>query len=211
MPTRRLAPYEQRTIIVVAGPIWVKYEDIEQVECKRSWLSPRVDISARDPKVVASFNVCGFRSMPATSSGACRGSIPAPKVRILDLGGEDTKQLVRSDTSFLKPLFAELQLAELAAPKCDVLFLYAKLTAEGAVLGSTRSLREIIRDSGAKVVVVAFANPSGYYIKAGKQQPYGRANLVMTLNRCGDAFGRFFEALFSKMKVEGLCLSPGLS
>jgi hypothetical protein len=127
-------------------------------------------------------------------------TLSAPNVGILDLGGEDMKQLVISDTSFLRPLFAEVQVAEMVAPKCDVLFLYANLTAEGTVLGSARGLREIIRDSSAKVVVVASANPSGYYIKAGKQQPYGRANLVMTLNRCGDAFGQFFSALFSKMK-----------
>jgi hypothetical protein len=133
-------------------------------------------------------------------------TLSSPKVGILDLGGEDTKQLVKSDTSFLRPLFDEVQAAESTAPKCDVLFLYAKLTAEGAVLGSTRSLREIIRDSGAKVVVVAIANQSGPYIKAGKQQPYGRANLVMTLNRRGDNFGRFFEALFSRMK-EGRSMS----
>jgi hypothetical protein len=73
-------------------------------------------------------------------------------------------------------------MVDLAAPRCDVLFLYAELTAEGDVLGSARGLREIIRDGGAKVVVVASANPSGHYIRAGKQKSYGQANLVMTLD-----------------------------
>jgi hypothetical protein len=91
---------------------------------------------------------------------------------------------------------------DLAAPICDVLLLYAELTAEGAVLGSARGLGEIVRDSGAKVVVVASPNPSEHYIRAGKQKPYGQANLVMTLDRRGDAFGRFFLALFSKVKQE---------
>jgi hypothetical protein len=126
--------------------------------------------------------------------------LSSPKVGILDFGSEQTKELVESDASFLRSLFAEVQVVDLAAPTCDVLFLYAELTAEGAVLGSTRGLREIIRDSGAKVVIVASANPSGHYIRAGKQKPYGQANLVMTLDRHGDAFGRFFLALFSKMK-----------
>src|SRR5665213_1004194 len=126
--------------------------------------------------------------------------LSSPKVGILDLGGEQTKSLVDSDASFLRSLFAEVQAIDLAALKCDVLFLYAELTVEGAVLGSARGLREIIRDSGARVVVVAAANPSAHYIRAGKQKPYGQANLVMTLDRHGDAFGRFFLALFSKMK-----------
>jgi hypothetical protein len=124
----------------------------------------------------------------------------SPKVGILDLGGGWTRELVESDASFLRSLFSEVQMVNVDAPTCDVLFLYAELSAEGAVLGSARGLREIIRDSGAKVVIVASANPSKHYITAGKQKPYGQANLVMTLDRHGDAFGRFFLALFSKMK-----------
>lgn len=126
--------------------------------------------------------------------------LSSPKVGILDLGGEKTKELVESDVSFLRPLFDEVRVVNLTTLACDVLFLYADLTAEGAVLGSDRGLREIIRDSGAKVVIVASANPSGHYIKAGKQKPYGQANLVMTLDRHGKGFGRFFSELFSKMK-----------
>jgi hypothetical protein len=126
--------------------------------------------------------------------------LSSPKVGILNLGGEQTKEIVESDANFLRSLFAEVQVVDLAALTCDVLFLYAELTADGAVLGSARGLREIIRDSGAKVVIVASGNPSGHYIRAGKQKPYGRANLVMTLDRRGEAFGRFFLTLFSKMK-----------
>lgn len=126
--------------------------------------------------------------------------LSTPKVGLLDLGGPETKELVGTDTAFLTPIFKHVKMVNLAALGCDVLFLYAELAADGSIVGSPRSLREIIRDSGAKIVVVASANPSRYYIIAGKQQPYGRANLVMTLDRCGEAFGRFFTALFSKMK-----------
>ena len=126
--------------------------------------------------------------------------LSSPKVGILDLCGGPARDFVESDAGFLRTLFAEVQIVDLAVPTCDVLFLYAELTAEGAVVGSSRGLREIIRDSGAKVVIVASANPSGNYIKAGNRKPYGQANLVMTLDRRGDAFGRFFLALFSKMK-----------
>ncbi|HWD40173.1 MAG TPA: hypothetical protein VG944_15090 [Fimbriimonas sp.] len=126
--------------------------------------------------------------------------VSSPRVGILDLGGDETKAFVQEDVAFLKPLFADLRRVDLAAPTCDVLFLYAELTPEGAITGSPNGLREIIRDSGAKVVVVASPNPGGSYVKAGKQQPYGRANLVMTLNRRGTSFSRFLAALFAKMK-----------
>jgi hypothetical protein len=127
-------------------------------------------------------------------------TVSNPRVGILDLGGEDTKDLVRSDAAFLRALFADVKPMGLSAVKCDVLFLYASLTPEGALVGSSAGLRELIRESGARVVVVASPNPSRSYINAGKQQAYGRANLVMTLNRRGESFGRFFSGLFSKMK-----------
>jgi len=126
--------------------------------------------------------------------------LPGPNVGILDLGGPDTAGLVAADAAFLTPIFGTVETKSLAALECDVLFLYANLAADGSIVGSSRGLREIIRDSGASVVVVASANPSESYVKAGKQRPYGRANLVMTLDRCGEAFGLFFTALFSRMK-----------
>lgn len=127
--------------------------------------------------------------------------LSSPSVGLLDLGGDQARTLVESDVRFLTPLFAKVRVLDALAPTCDVLFLYVRLTADGEVLGSDRGLREIIRDCGAKVVIVASTNPVEHYIKAGKQKPYGQANLVMTLDRRGDAFPRFFTALFSKMKA----------
>lgn len=68
------------------------------------------------------------------------------------------------------------------------------------VVGHPLGLREIIRDSGAAVVVVASPNSGESYNAAAKEKPYGRANLVMTLDRKGDAFGRFFQKLVGEMK-----------
>jgi hypothetical protein len=126
--------------------------------------------------------------------------VSAPRLGILDLCGEEAEAMIQSDATILKPLFADMQKVDLSAPTCDVLFLYAKIKDDGALVGASRSLREIIRDSGAKLVVVASPNSSRSYIKAGRQQTYGRTNLVMTLDRRGDSFGRFFGALFEKMK-----------
>jgi hypothetical protein len=123
-----------------------------------------------------------------------------PAVATVYFGDKDCQDLMRDDLVFLRSVFQDPYLLTSFAPKCDVLFLYAKLAADGSVIGSALNFREIIRDSGAKIVVVASENPGGHYVKAGKPQPYGRANLVMTINRAGDGFARFFTALFTKMK-----------
>lgn len=141
------------------------------------------------------------RSLEAIYSKKPVVTISAPKVGILDLGGQESKPLVASDSAFLAAIFGQVRTADFARLECDVLFLYAKLEADGAVVGSSLGLREIVRDSGAKVVVFGSANPRKPYVLAGKLKPYGRANLIMTLDRRGEAFERFFTALFSKMKA----------
>jgi hypothetical protein len=126
--------------------------------------------------------------------------IPDPNIGILDMRRDKDDEFVRSDVVFLQSMFTNVRTVNLVKPKCDVLFFYATLTVDGGIIGTSRGLRDIIRDSGAKVVVVASPNPVGHYIKAGRLQPYGRANLVMTLDRKGDAFVHFFTALFLRMK-----------
>lgn len=126
--------------------------------------------------------------------------ISEPKIGILDLCDGDAREDLRADAEMLSGLFPNVHVGDVHAPSCDVLFLYARVSRAGEVVGSTCGLREIIRDSGAKIVVVASGNLGEAYIKAGRPQAYGRANLVMTLDRRGEAFGRFFGALFSEMK-----------
>ena len=43
------------------------------------------------------------------------------------------------------------------------------------------------------------SNSAQAYAEAGKDVGFGRANLVMTLDRKGDSFGRFFQVLFQDM------------
>jgi hypothetical protein len=81
-----------------------------------------------------------------------------------------------------------------------VLFLYCHIEPSGTIRGSSRGLREIIRDSRAAVVVVASENSGDSYIAAGKRCGYGLANLVMALDRRGDVFPKFFQRLFTEMK-----------
>jgi hypothetical protein len=57
LPTSRITLYERTVVLAVGPPVMVKYEDIEQVKCERSWLSKRVEISIREPHMVLTFNV----------------------------------------------------------------------------------------------------------------------------------------------------------
>jgi hypothetical protein len=57
-------------------------------------------------------------------------------------------------------------------------------------------LRELIRDSGAKIVVFGLPNSPSSYSKADNRRLYGLANLVETLDRRGDAFELFIAGVF---------------
>jgi hypothetical protein len=123
-----------------------------------------------------------------------------PKVELLNLKSQNGNEFAKADEPWLSRLFQRVTISDSAVPRCEVLFLYVDIAPNGMIAGSALGLREIIRDSGATIVVVASENSAESYIKAGTQRPYGRANLVMTLDRCGGAFERFFGALFSRMQ-----------
>jgi hypothetical protein len=124
-------------------------------------------------------------------------AIRHPRLAFLDVTSGASEALVEKDRLALQGLFSEIAVSRDAVPKCDVLFLYATLDAEGALRGTDRSLRATIRASGAKVVVIASENPNPP--PSPGRPVYGRANLVITLARNGDAFGRFFRELFGMM------------
>jgi len=98
------------------------------------------------------------------------------------------------------PLFRQVSESTQQPPSCNLLLLYCAFENDGSIVRYPLGLREIIRDSGAAVVVVASQNSGESYNAAAKEKSYGRANLVMTLDRKGDAFGRFFQKLFAEMK-----------
>jgi hypothetical protein len=126
--------------------------------------------------------------------------ITSPTIGFLDLAGGDAAAALAADRAALSPLFNSSTESSDEPPVCNVLFLYCQIEPSGTIRGSLRGLREIIRDSGAAVAVVASNNTTESYIAAGKKKTYGHANLVMTLDRRGDAFPRFFQCLFTDMK-----------
>lgn len=123
-----------------------------------------------------------------------------PTIGVMAIAPAGAAAYVKRDAAFLTTLFGDVEVMDATPPKCDVLFVYATFSPDGSVIGSMLGLREIIRDSGALIVVVASGNTPESYVKAGAPRPYGQANLVMTLDRRGQAFERFLAALFAKMK-----------
>ena len=126
--------------------------------------------------------------------------IDSPKFGIINLKGDAADSIIFQDTCSLSPVLGQPITSVGNVPQCNVLFLYCDVGLDGNILGSKVGLREVIRDSGASVVVVASENEGNAYIAAGKNTGYGKANLVMTLQRKGDAFPKFFAHLFADMK-----------
>ena len=127
-------------------------------------------------------------------------TVEAGTLGILNLCGNDAAEWVAADRDALGRLFREVSESTQQTPSCNLLLLYCALESDGSIVRHHLGLREIIRDSGAAVVVVASPNSGESYNAAAKEKPYGRANLVMTLDRKGHAFSRFFQKLFGEMK-----------
>jgi len=125
--------------------------------------------------------------------------IEAPRFASLNLKGAEADALEQADILALQPVFGVAERSTSVAPKCDVLFLYSDLSADGRVASTGMWLGELVHASGATILVVATENPGPSY-NASKGLGYGRVNLVMTLDRRGELFARFFVRLFEDMK-----------
>jgi hypothetical protein len=126
--------------------------------------------------------------------------IRSPRLGILNLKGEPAEQLISADIEALMPILGKPVRGSTSAPFCDVLFIYCDVAADGRVSNFPGTLRDLIQTLRAPLVVVASENSGDAYKSSSKRQKYGRANLVMTLSRRGDAFPAFFARLFTDMK-----------
>ena len=127
--------------------------------------------------------------------------VERPRWGIANFLGDSGQHYVDEDIASLAMTLGPPTRRDADVPRCEVLFLYAHLLSNGSVENSTRGLRELIRDSGALVVVVASENTPDAYIAAAAPKAYGSANLVMTLARKGKGFGEFFTGLFTRMRA----------
>lgn len=120
-----------------------------------------------------------------------------------NLCGPEMDDLVRQDAERLGPLFMRARVpAHRQIPSAEVLFVYARLNEDGTLQGPKPvGVRQIVQTTHAAIVVVATPNSLQSIRNAIGLRGPRSANLVFTLDRQGDSFGRFFRELFEKMQA----------
>jgi len=130
--------------------------------------------------------------------------IDHPKIAFLNLAGTSCATIAAEDRAVIGELFdPNVQVTSVPAP-CDVLFLYCSFEPSGKIVGQQGSFRSLIRHTKARVAVVASQVPADLLSNREFQAALAKGNhppvnLVMTVNRNGDNFGRFFKSLFQMM------------
>lgn len=132
--------------------------------------------------------------------------IANPTIGFLNLAGDSGWTLAQQDRAALARGFsAASDIETTKVPRCNVLFLYGALAPSGEMAGQPIALHELVRAAGAHIAVLASDVPQDVlrhadfnrYVQAGHDWP---ANIVLTLNRNGESFGRFFKSLFAQMR-----------
>lgn len=130
-----------------------------------------------------------------------RVCIRNPKLGVLTLGGEEFAAIVNEDRAAFGSLFEEIIVSgDGKVPQCDVLFLYARLKPDGSLGAGEPTIRHAAARAHCSIVVLASNNLSERVVAASKLQGPKGASLVLTLNRNGEGFSRFFKELFRLMK-----------
>lgn len=125
--------------------------------------------------------------------------IENPAIGFLNLMGDVGAELLEADRNVLSPLFQNCEVSTGATPKCQVLFVYCGLDATGQMAGCQTSLRDLIKEAGAYVAVLASENNPDSCVKAMETRNDWHANIVLCFDRNGDTFAPFFRDLFSRM------------
>jgi hypothetical protein len=133
--------------------------------------------------------------------------IAKPSLAFVNLLGGAAKELMEKDHATLDGIFHDnIQITDRTLPKCNVLFLYCALEASGSIAGLSLSFRDLIKGAGAHIAVIAseiqpalLSNPE--FSKGLSAKHDWPANIVLTVNRNGEHFGKFFHQLFSQMQA----------
>jgi hypothetical protein len=124
-----------------------------------------------------------------------------PTLGFLNLLGQEGEQLLAEDRPVLEPLFTTVKESrDLPPPACDVLVLYCDLGRDGSIFATEVGLRQVLRRSRARILILASENKSEYCITAAQEAGQSGANLVLTMARNGAEFPDLFARLFADMK-----------
>ena len=144
-----------------------------------------------------------FRSNNATTTRKTTVQDPFridnPAIGFLNLRGSAGEETMKADYRALAPLFGEARESRSEVPRCAVLFIYSDIEPTGKIARRSESLRDIIKEAGAYIAVVATENPPDNYMKClGPRHPWP-ANITLTIDRKGDKLPKFFAELFRRM------------
>ncbi len=127
--------------------------------------------------------------------------IQDPKIGFLNLLGEEGEQLLAEDRPVLAPLFSSSQeSSDLPPPVCDVLIVYSDLGRDGKFFATEVGVRQVLRRSRARILVLASENKSESCLTAAQEAGQSGANLILTLARNGAEFPELLARLFADMK-----------
>jgi hypothetical protein len=119
-----------------------------------------------------------------------------------NLSGNAHAPLLAEDAANLSSLFEVVHKSSaLPLPAAQVLFVYAALSEDGCVPGDeTGASAELAHITRAPIVILASPTPILAAKKVLLAKRPLKANVVVTLERKGQAFGKFFHALFELMR-----------
>jgi hypothetical protein len=132
-----------------------------------------------------------------------------PRIGFLNLQGAGGAEIAAADQRILSPLFDGTETSMDVVPKCEVLFLYCTIDADGKAEGCSVEFRDLIKAAGAYVAVVASENALDGFGKALDPQ-VGKdfltrvgydwfANVIFVVDRKGDKLATFLGRVFEQM------------
>ena len=141
------------------------------------------------------FNRFGF-----TSTTALRPfRIENPIIGFLNLQGETGNAILEQDQLILASLFTVSRTSIDVVPKCQVLFIYCAFDGLGKIIGTEATIRQLIKEAGAYVAVIASENDPDSYVKAVGKRTDWSANITLAIDRKADKLALFFRQLFEAM------------
>jgi len=135
-----------------------------------------------------------FRTRPTPTGTVIRD----PVLGALNLQGSWVEDTIEEDVEALRPYFTAVRTSSDVPPCCDVLLLYCAINSSGELQNTPKPAYEIIRDTGASIVIMATNNPAENYSAIPKGS-LESITLVMTIDRRGQHFASFLARLFAEM------------
>lgn len=124
-------------------------------------------------------------------------------VALWNIAGGEMDALIKEDAAALGTVFSKVKVYPAhEVPQAMMVFAYAGLTEEGMLAGyPAYDVKQLALATRARLFVLAAGNSAGSVKAAAERKGAPVPTLVLTLDRNGKGFGRFFRALFDDMRT----------